>query len=256
MKSKSLVLIGLFLFLAAGWALAVDTPVTVYVQAKDAKFVGTSMGGALVTIRDADTGELLAKGVTAGSTGDTEKIMKATHSHGAVITDAKTGHFTAVLDISEPRYVEITAYGPLAQRQSAGRVSVTQWILPGKPITQGNAITLELPGFVVDVTDPPNHIRLKGMPQEACLAVNVTMMCGCPIEPGGLWDANRFQVQAILKYNGKPYGTLDLKYAGETSQFAGSFRMDKPGVYEAVVTAYDPATGNTGLDSVSVIVTK
>jgi hypothetical protein len=28
---------------------------------------------------------------------------------------------------------------------------------------------------------------------------NVMMMCGCPIEPGGLWDANAFEVAALIK---------------------------------------------------------
>ena len=53
------------------------TGITVRVRSKDAKFVGSSMGGALVTIRNADTGELLTKGVTVGTTGDTERLMSA-----------------------------------------------------------------------------------------------------------------------------------------------------------------------------------
>ncbi len=43
--------------------LAEPTHITVHVLAKGAKFIGTSMGGVEITIRDADTGELLAKGV-------------------------------------------------------------------------------------------------------------------------------------------------------------------------------------------------
>ncbi|HJO34843.1 MAG TPA: hypothetical protein QF361_01330, partial [Gammaproteobacteria bacterium] len=39
-------------------ALAVATPVTVRVLAQDAKFIGDSMGGARVVIRNADSGEV------------------------------------------------------------------------------------------------------------------------------------------------------------------------------------------------------
>ncbi|MBT5659166.1 MAG: hypothetical protein HOJ02_03315, partial [Rhodospirillaceae bacterium] len=59
------------LLLWAGTASAEPTRLTVRVMAKDAKFIGTSIGGARITIRDVDTGELLAQGVTEGSTGNT-----------------------------------------------------------------------------------------------------------------------------------------------------------------------------------------
>jgi len=36
----------------------------VRVLGKDSKFVGSSMGGARVILRDAETGEMLAQGVT------------------------------------------------------------------------------------------------------------------------------------------------------------------------------------------------
>ncbi len=58
-------------------ALAEPTEITIRVLSKDGKFVGTSMGGARVILRDADTGEILAQGVTAGGTGDTARIMHA-----------------------------------------------------------------------------------------------------------------------------------------------------------------------------------
>jgi hypothetical protein len=47
---------------AALTARAEPTQLEVRVISKGAKFVGTSMGGVLITIRNADTGELLAEG--------------------------------------------------------------------------------------------------------------------------------------------------------------------------------------------------
>ena len=51
-----------------------QTNVMIRAKAKDAKFIGTSVGGAKILVRDALTKELLAEGVTSGSTGNTEKI--------------------------------------------------------------------------------------------------------------------------------------------------------------------------------------
>jgi hypothetical protein len=83
---------------------------------------------------------------------------------------------------------------------------------------------------------------------------NVVMMCGCPIEPGGVWDAGRFEVRAIVSRNGARLRELPLAYAGETSQFAGELADLEPGAYEVVVYAHDPANGNTGLDRTTFLV--
>ena len=72
---RAIVLTCLFLLLAAVPSLAEETRITVHVLSHDAKMIGSSMGGARVTIRAVDTGELLAEGVTRGTTGDTEKLV-------------------------------------------------------------------------------------------------------------------------------------------------------------------------------------
>jgi hypothetical protein len=244
--------------LAAIWAApanAEPTNITVRVISKDAKFIGTSMGGALITIHEEATGELLAKGRTEGGTGDTSLIIMQDRKRGVPISTGNAAKFDAVLDLATPRQLRITAFGPMAQRQSANEVSVTQWVVPGKHLTGGDALILEMPGLVVDVLSPPTHVRFSGMPQVVDITANVTMMCGCPIEPGGLWDANKFEVAALLRRNGESVGELALDYAGRTSQFAAGWQIDQPGVYEAVVYAYDAANGNTGLDRVTFIVT-
>jgi hypothetical protein len=148
------------------------------------------------------------------------------------------------------------AEGPLGQPQASARVSATQWVVPGKHLTGGDGVRLELPGFVVDVLDPPAHLRLAGAPKTVSLRANVTMMCGCPIEPGGPWDAAGYEVAALLARDGKPAGRVDLAYAGSTSQFQTSLALDAPGAWEITVYAYDPASGNTGLDRTTVIVEK
>jgi hypothetical protein len=54
------ILLTLALLIVPAIAAAEPTDVTVRVLAKDSKFVGTSMGGMRIILRDAQTGEILA----------------------------------------------------------------------------------------------------------------------------------------------------------------------------------------------------
>jgi hypothetical protein len=239
--------------MAAG-ASAEPTHIDVRVLSKGAKFVGTSMGGVAVTITDAETGELLAKGTTRGSTGDTAKIMKEQRGHHSAVSTSDAAVFHAVVDVDEPRRVRVTAHGPSAQAQAANTVTATQWIVPGKHVTGGDGFMLELPGLVVDVLAPPAHVKLADGTTAVRIDANVTMMCGCPIEPGGIWDAAGFEVAAIVRRDGEAAGELPLAYAGSTSQFTATLENPAAGVYDVAVYAYQPATGNTGLDRTTFIV--
>ncbi len=255
MRHAGITLFSFFILLITSTAVfAVPTTVTVRVKSKDSKFIGTSMGGVLVTIRDVYTDELLAQGVTQGSTGNTDRIMNASATSRTVLSDAQSAHFTATLDIDEPTYIKIAAYGPLAQKQSANRASLTQWIVPGKHISTGDALLLELAGLVVDVQSPPAHIVFERVPRQITITANVTMLCGCPITPGGVWAVQQFEVTALIKKDGRSIGTLPLQYGGEPSQFTGTYEAHEKGIYEGIVYAYDASNGNTGLDNVTFII--
>lgn len=252
--------LAIVLSLVAGlqlWGLAIasaePTEITVRVLGKDSKFIGTSMGGMRIVLRDAATGEILATGLTQGGTGNTKLIMHEDKGRRAQMTDDSAAKFTATLDLDQPRLIEAEAYGPLAQPQAAVRVLSTQWVVPGRAITGGDGWVLELPGFVVDVLAPPAHTRISPETRAVEVRANVVMMCGCPIAPDGLWDAGKFEVKAIVSRNGERIATLDLEFAGETSQFATKVPVDTPGIYEVVVYAYDPGNGNTGLDRTTFI---
>lgn len=253
---KSLTWISLaVLIFSMGNAHAVETRVDVRVRTKDAKFLGTSMGGALVTIRNTETGELLAKGVTSGTTGNTEIIMRTPHARGGLLSDGQSARFRAVVDITEPTRVEVRAVGPLSQRQGMGEASVTHWLIPGKHVTGGDGLILELPGFAVDVLDPPAHrtVSLEGNTATIAVRANVTMMCGCPVAPGGLWNADGYEIRALVRRDGGSPQEVPLRFAGESSQFAGEIVVRQPGVYEVTVYAFDPANGNSGLDRTTFI---
>lgn len=237
--------------LPATAVLAEATHLTVRVLSRDAKFIGSSMGGARVTVRDVHSGEILASGVTVGSTGNTRAVMHREGGRRARLTDNDAASFETTLDLVEPRLIEVEALGPLAQMQSAQRVSAAQWIVPGKHLSGGDGWILEMPGFAVDILAPAAHSRLEGATTEVEIRANVVMMCGCPIEPGGLWDADRFEVRALIVRDGVRLGSHPLTYAGKTSQFAAQLPLNSAGLYDITVYAHDPVNGNTGVDRVS-----
>lgn len=78
-----------------------------------------------IVLRDAQTGEILATGVTEGGTGDTALIMHKDRGSRAVLSDDSAAKFTATLDLDEPRLIEVEAYGPLGQPQAPARVLAT-----------------------------------------------------------------------------------------------------------------------------------
>lgn len=257
MLRRTFVLSILALLLTSSLAAAgTPTRLTVRVLSKDAKFVGTSMGGVEIQVRDADSGELLARGLTAGSTGDTGRIMRTDRKRGTALATPDAAKLDLVLDLDEPKLLEISARGPRAQRQGEQQIAVTQWIVPGKHLDAGDGVLLELPGVVVDVLAPATHSRVVGLPAAVSVEANVTMMCGCPLTPGGLWDSNLFEIRALVSLDGqrRPDLDFDLAYAGTASRFAGTLDAPEPGAYDLTVYAYQPATGNTGLDRATVLV--
>lgn len=115
-------------------AEAAQTKVVVRAKAKDAKFIGSLMG-ALVIIRDSETGEVLARGFTTGGTGDTRKIMVDPLKRGQPITDDATAKFEARIELSEAKLVTIEVLAPYGQRQSMTTNTVQIWLIPGKDVS-------------------------------------------------------------------------------------------------------------------------
>src|SRR5580692_10320464 len=62
-----------------------ETKVMIHAIARDAKVIGTHVGGARITVRDTSTGEILAQGMQQGGTGDTNTIMKTPRTRGMAV---------------------------------------------------------------------------------------------------------------------------------------------------------------------------
>ncbi len=234
-----------------GLACAEKTQLKVMVKAKDALFIGSSMGGVRVVVRDAATGRILAEGVTSGATGNPKIIMAQPHARNARLGEGAAA-FTAVLDLDEPTLVEIEAYGPLAQRQAAVRVSTQVWLVPGMD-TPGDGVVLEMSGFVVDIASPKAHAMRRAPVKEELVAF-VMPMCGCPVNEKTFWKPGSLDVTAVVQKGGKMVKSVKLHYAGSTGKFSAPLLLDHPGVYKVWVYAFDPVSGNTGVDFTTLVV--
>ena len=233
---------------------AQETKVVVRAKAKDAKFIGSSIGGALIMIKDANTGELLAKGLTTGSTGNTTKIMKEAHVRHQGITEASTAKFETSLNIDQPTFVTIEVMAPANAIQSQVKAQTQVWLIPGKHM-DGEGIMIEIPGFVIDVLSPQRHAKITLSNQkEIEIRANIEMMCGCPITKGGTWDSDQMEVQALVKIDGEIDQSIPLNITETASTFAASLSLEKTGNYEIIITAINATSGNTGVAKMNFIV--
>ena len=197
----------------------VTTRVMVRVIGYDSKVIGSSVGGVLVRIVDAQSGDLLAEGKQEGGTGPTDRIMSTPRVRGMSVYDAEgTAGFVAELRLSEPTIVNISALGPLGYPQAIRSATKQLLLVPGRHI-DGDGVILELHGFIVEILSPE---PLAPVGSAVEVTARVRMMCGCTIEPGGLWDADTKEVTARLKADGKVVSESRLRFAGETSMFAGA----------------------------------
>ena len=243
------------ILLLADFARAEVTNITVRVVAKNAQYVGDLVDGALVTITDAASGEMMAQGITSGAPGNPKRTMGTPRKRTEPMSAKGDAKFAATLDIDEPRYLQVTAYGPVGKRFSANRASATQWVVPGRHLTSGDGWVLELPGLLVSPTLAASTVPLSKAANGILIEAEVMLMCGCPIKPGFYWDTKDYEVVAIVRRGGEDVGHFALRYAGAASEFETHFAAHLPGVYDISVYAYDSASGNTGVGQVELTVT-
>ncbi len=237
--------------LALGWAGAtaqevVPTRVMVRVIARDAKIIGSNVGGVLVRVSDAETGDLLAEGQQSGTTGSTQLIMSAARTRDMSLynTEGAAGYL-AEIPLTEPTVVNIVAMGPLGYSQAVRSASKQMLLVPGGHI-EGDGVVLELHGFIVEILAPEPLTPVGGTLD---VKVRVRMMCGCPIEPGGMWDADNMTFVARLKADGRVVAAAELDYAGDSSIFGGKLivpvaRPEGDVTVEVIVA--DPGRQNIG----------
>lgn len=230
---------------------ATATRVMVRAVSKDAKVIGSGVGGARIAIRNARTGEVLAEGVQEGTTGSTEAIMLSPRLRGltAYGADPEAAGFLAILELEEPTPVEVLAEGPLGTPHAIQRASKTLLLIPGRDV-MGEGVVLELNGFTVELLEPapPEGAGPAELgPGPIQVRARVTLLCGCPTEPGGLWDSEQYEILARLLLEGRAVAETPLAYSGTRSEFVGTLPDPGPGAATLEVLAADPGRANFGM---------
>ncbi len=146
--------------LSYGISEAVQTRLVVRAISKDAKFIGTKMGGARVVITDTETGKVLAKGLTAGGTGNTQKIMIEPRTRFGKIAEG-AARFESSIDIDEPTLITIDVEGPYKHKDNLIKSSTQIWLIPGRDIV-GEEVIIEISGFSVDAVAPGKAKLVNG----------------------------------------------------------------------------------------------
>lgn len=220
----------------------------VHVVAHGAKLIGSAVGGARVTIRDASSGEVLASGVHEGGTGDTDLIMRGGGPAQSLFTTPGAAVFTTTLALDGPRRVTIEASGPLSYPEALANASTTLILAPGVPVT-GDGVVLELHGYIVELLDTPTRVAEGGaLPVRA----RVRMLCSCPTEPGGLWEAGTV-IAMLVAGDGTVVERRTLEYEGADSTYGAEVRAGEAGSYTLRVVAA-AEDGNAGSAQVAVTV--
>jgi hypothetical protein len=212
------VLPALALLVAPAFVAAQTTHVTVRVVAHDAKIIGSDVGGARVTIRNAATGAVLAHGEQQGSTGDTKALVVEPRVRGATIYDTPgAARFTAAGAIDTPTVVEVTAEAPLSYPQALQRGTKTMLLLPGVDVG-GDGLIIELNGFIIELLEPV----AAGRGGETPVRARVRMLCGCSFTAGGLWDPARMSVVARIYDGTRLVREAPLAFTGEPNTWTGT----------------------------------
>lgn len=253
MKKKlytSIATLGMGMILTAS-AWATPTSLTVRVRAHDAKFVGTGVGEVQVTVRDFTSHAILASGFITGGTGNTKILMKKAKGRNTVLSDAKSAKFTAKLDITTPRKLLVEVDGPLSAGINAHHDSKTTWLIPGQDI-KGDGLLFEEYGLIVRNYHPVQHEIVK-IGDTITIGAHVTPMCGCPVSPKFLWDANKYSIKALITHNGQQIAEVPMQYAGTISNFEAKYKFTGGGTYKVTTIASD-GKNNQGIDVSSFVV--
>ena len=157
-----------------------------------------------------------------------------------------------MLHLDKPTVVEVSAEGPLGNAQATQRSSKTLLLVPGEDIL-GEGILLEIHGFIVTSLAPLPDAKVKiGSPFE--VRATVTMACGCPTEPDGLWDANKIRVVARLLRDGKVESETPDDLRRGTKYVSCRSARGRRWPLELQVLALDPGSANFGMTRQSVAI--
>ncbi len=226
------------------------TTVVVRVVAHGSMVLGKEVGGARVTITDVESGLILASGLQQGDAGDQNQIMRTPHlMEEPVYSSRASAAFTATLDLTHPKLVDISAEGPLAYPAAAQRVSKRLWLIPGHDLVN-DGIVLTLYGYIVQIEQPKPGDPLIAK-DDVKLRASVRTLSGAWVRPHGDWDSRKMHIFGELLIGDRIVERLQMFYSGEKAAFEAPFFVplpsDAPDGVTLRVVAADSGSGNFGV---------
>jgi hypothetical protein len=204
----------------------VPTTVVIRVVGSHAMALGDTVGGAAVTIKDAETGAVLASGFQTGPSGDLRSIMQTPRLPTEQVFSAKdSAAFKTELTLSKPTVVEVIGDGPLKYPGAKRRASKTVLLYPGKHVT-GDGIVLQLNGMIVQI-EAPMADRPLGIGDGVTVRATVRMMCDCIVEPYGNWDSRKMSLYGEWRDDDKVFGKFDFYHQGPKGIFLGDYTIPR-----------------------------
>lgn len=231
-------------------ARAEPTEIVARAISEDAKFIGDSMGGANIVLRDARSGRILARGVTSGGTGNTARIMQSS-GRSPLIATPDAAAFVTRIDIDQPMLVDLEVVGPNARPGSSVSIRSQRWVMPGEAVNVGDGWVVELPGLAIspslrilnrDESDPTRTVAV---------AAKVQLLCGCPITPGGMWNSADYRVTASVWQGNRELSETSLDFVEAPGGFAGQIAVPTRGRLRVYIRARNIVTGNSGVTEAS-----
>lgn len=233
---------------AAATSSGSTATLTVRVQADGAKWVSTEVSGAVVTVRDADSGAVLGTGQVLGGSGDTAAIMAPRSPLTPTPTNGGAASVALSLPVDDVTRVMVEARGPLIGDGPVSTSSAQTWLVPGA--TQ--SLDLLLHGLIVTVLAPAPHVQVPAS-STVSVRASVENLCGCAIGPDVPWHPELYTVTALVRGPDGTTTSYPLAFSS-TSTFAGEVKVGGTGSYVVTVVAEMPSLGNVGVSRTSVLV--
>ena len=147
--------LGIFMYSVPSFSFEkIPTKVIVRVVSKDAKVIGSGVGGSSIRIVNIETGETIAQGKQEGGTGDTDRIMVQPRRRGETVYGTSgAAFFQAEIPLDRPTQVKVYAEAPLAYPHAMQKSFKTLTLIPGKHLLNEGVI-IELSGLIVNLLDP------------------------------------------------------------------------------------------------------
>jgi len=110
----------------------------------------------------------------------------------------------------------------------------------------GDGLILTLHGFIVEMLTPSASADVLG--ETLTVRSRIRLLCGCPTEPGGIWDSSRYNIRSqLLAADGEVLAEAPMQFTGTTNVFEADVSVPDAEVETVRVLVSDAERVNFGV---------